>query len=195
MRHFAGFHSSLDFRTAIPKPFLAFYPAIIQQSELEESINFLGHEQSKTIIGPPLHTEPLAPRVNYDTTSPFDLSTFGPTVMAPIGDIVLARSGDKGANVNVGLFVHTDEEWEWLRSFMTREQLRSMMGEDWKEWYFIERCEMVRIKAVHFVVYGPLGRGVSSSKILDALGKGFGEFVRDVHVPVPLRFLQRVEGG
>lgn len=38
--------------------------------------------------------------------------------------------------------------------------------------YFVERCELPEIKAVHFVIYGPLGRGVSSSKLLDALGKG-----------------------
>ncbi len=31
--------------------------------------------------------------------------------------------------------------------------------------------------------------GVSSSKILDALGKGFAEFIRDVHVAIPKKFL------
>lgn len=132
--------------------------------------------------------------------------------MRPLGDIALGRSGDKGANVNCGLYVPaaedpTGEKWDWLRAFMTKAQMRKMMGSDWNDRYWIERCEMPGIRAVHMVVYGPLGRGklgsgalrgdvltqeqlgVSSSKLLDALGKGFAEFIRDVHVPIPKRFL------
>ena len=111
--------------------------------------------------------------------------------MAPLGDVVLARSGDKGANVNFGVYVHSDDEWDWLRSFMTRAKMQELMGETWEDWFFIERCEMPKIKAVHFVIYGPLGRGISSSKILDGLGKGFADFIRDVHVPIPKKFLEK----
>ncbi|KAK0250279.1 hypothetical protein LTS09_014560 [Friedmanniomyces endolithicus] len=198
MQHFAGFHLTRDLRTATPRPFLGFYPAIISQSELEESINILpqGSSESslKHVVGPPKHTEALQPREDYEPTHAVDLATFGETVMAPLGDIALGRSGDKGANVNCGLFVParedpTGEKWDWLRSFMTKAQMREMIGGDWKEWYHLERCEMAEMRAVHFVVYGPLGRGVSSSKILDALGKGFAEFIRDVHVPIPKKFL------
>lgn len=172
---------------------MAFYPAIVSQSELEESVSIIDSEAGtarKIVVGPPKETEQLQDRENYEPSHPIDLSSFGETVTAPLGDIALARSGDKGANVNCGIFAHTDEEWEWLRSFMTGAQMRKMMGSDWQDWYFIERCEMPGIKAVHFVIYGPLGRGVSSSKILDALGKGFAEFIRDVHVPIPKRFLE-----
>lgn len=52
---------------------------------------------------------------------------------------------------------------------------------------------MPNIKAVHFVVCGPLGRGVTSSKTFDALGKGFAESIRAVHVPMPKKFLQGEE--
>jgi hypothetical protein len=64
------------------------------------------------------------------------------------------------------------------------------MGKDWKDSYFIERVELPKIFAVHFVIYGPLGRGVSSSKLLDSLGKGFAEYIRAVHVPIPTNLLQ-----
>ncbi|EMC92116.1 hypothetical protein BAUCODRAFT_276576 [Baudoinia panamericana UAMH 10762] len=192
MQHFAGFHSSLDYRTAAPRPFLGFYPAVIDQSGLEESINLIDQTSGKVrkiVVGPPKKTEPIQDREDYEPTDPVDLRTFGETIMAPLGDIALGRSGDKGANVNCGLYVHSDEEWDWLRSLMTKAQMRKMMGSDWQEWYHLERCEFPDIKAVHFVVYGPLGRGVSSSKILDALGKGFCEWIRAVHVPIPKRFL------
>ncbi|PPJ54771.1 hypothetical protein CBER1_04059 [Cercospora berteroae] len=196
MQHFAGFHSSLDMRTVVPKEYIAFYPGIIEQSELEEGVSIIdkaSQQISRHTVGPPKTTEALAPREDYDPTSPVDLASFGETILAPIGDIALGRSGDKGANVNIGLYVQTDEEWNWLRSLLTKAKLREMMGTDWKDWYYIERVEMPDIKAVHFVVYGPLGRGVTSSKILDALGKGFAEFIRAVHVPIPKRFLQARE--
>jgi hypothetical protein len=117
------------------------------------------------------------------------LSDFGPTALRPLGDLVLGRSGDKGANVNIGLFVHSAEQWDWLRAFMTRDRLQQLIGDDWQDWFYIERVEFPKIFAVHFVVYGLLGRGVSSSARLDSLGKGFAEYIRAVHVPLPERFL------
>ena len=114
MQHFAGFHSSLDFRTAIPKPYIAFYPGIIEQAVLNEGVSIIEKDSSnisRHAVGPPGKTEALAPREDYEPTSAVDLSSFGETVMAPIGDIALGRSGDKGANVNIGLFVQTDQEW------------------------------------------------------------------------------------
>lgn len=80
--------------------------------------------------------------------------------MRPLGDIALGRSGDKGANVNIGLYVHTAVQWDWLRSFLTRNKMKELMGKDWQDSFFIERVEMPEIFAVHFVIYGPLGRGV-----------------------------------
>lgn len=197
MQHFSGMHLSGDYRTALPKPFLGFYPAVISQDELEESINIIDRKDSsvvrRSVVGPPKKTEAIGKRENYETVNAADLPSFGETVMAPLGDVAFARSGDKGANVNFGVYVHTDEEWEWLRSFMTRAKLQELMGGTWEDWFFIERSELPDIRAVHFVVYGPLGRGVSSSKILDSLGKGFADFIRDKAVPVPKRFLGKWE--
>ena len=41
----------------------------------------------------------------------------------PLGNIVIGRSGDKGPNVNMGLFTDRPEIWEWLRSFLTLERM------------------------------------------------------------------------
>lgn len=69
--------------------------------------------------------------------------------------------------------------------------MKELMADEWKETYKIERCELPGIFAVHFVIYGILGRGVSSSSRLDALGKGFAEFIRARWVDIPRRFLER----
>ncbi|KAI1274235.1 DUF1446 domain-containing protein [Xylaria sp. FL0933] len=193
MAHFAGFHCSLDMRTAFPKPFLGYYPAIIPQLELEEAVNILDADSMnpplRITVGAPKLTDDVLPRQSYDTKDPVALTEFGPTKSCPLGNIALGRSGDKGGNVNLGLFVQNPEQWEWFRSYMTRDRISVLMGKDWRDWYTVERVEMPEIYAVHYVVYGVLGRGVSSSRLLDGLGKGFGEFIRAVHIPIPVRFL------
>nr|UWK20055.1 duf1446 domain containing protein [Trichoderma albolutescens] len=194
MSHFPGMHFSLDTRLLVPKPFLGYYPAIVSQNEIEETVTIIGEdsaqERLRSTIYPPQNTEPLIPRENYETENPVSLEIFGPAVNVPLGDLVLARSGDKGGNVNIGLFVQTAKQWEWFRSFMTKDRLRLLMGRDWKDCYFLERVEFANIYAVHFVVYGSLGRGVTSSSLLDNLGKGFAEFIRAVHVDIPQTLLE-----
>ncbi|KHN95203.1 DUF1446 domain-containing protein [Metarhizium album ARSEF 1941] len=194
MSHFPGAHCSWDLRTLAPKPFLGYCPVLVDQGEICESAVILTDRdepgrRDAIPVGPPRITEPLLPRLNYETDSPVALDSFGPKTMRPLGDVVLGRSGDKGGNVNLGLFVQTKDQFDWLRSFMTRDKLKELMRKDWRDWYAVERVEFPDIYAVHFVVYGALGRGVSSSKLLDNLGKGFGEFIRAGWVPIPTRFL------
>ncbi|KAI1125252.1 DUF1446-domain-containing protein [Nemania abortiva] len=199
MQHFPGMNCTLDTRLmAIPIPFLGYFPALVAQDQIQESVSIIGQDgqvEDHVVVGPPCITEELAPRENYDPISPRALSSFGSSRTIPFGDIILARSGDKGANVNIGFTPRkaydNAEVWEWLRNFLTKAKLREMMGDDWQDWFHVERVEFPKIRAVHFVVYGALGRGVSSSARLDSLGKGFAEWLRAVHVPVPIKFLER----
>ncbi|KMU91033.1 hypothetical protein CIHG_08969 [Coccidioides immitis H538.4] len=173
MQHFSGFHLSLDMRTAIPRPYLAFYPALYPQQALNETVTFLnpsGADDFSIAAGHPSRYEPLEARCNYETDGPCDLCSFGPMKTVRLGDIALGRSGDKGANINIGLFVRSVASWDWFRTFMTRERIRELMGQD-DRGYFIERVEFPNLLAVHFVIYGIRGREVSSSTKLDCLAK------------------------
>ncbi|KAJ3564707.1 hypothetical protein NPX13_g7753 [Xylaria arbuscula] len=106
MQHFPGLNCTLDTRLmSAPIPFSGYFPALVSQDKIQEGVNILGRGgevEDRLIVGPPRITENLAPRENYDPVSPRALSSFGPSRSMPFGDIVLARSGDKGANVNVG---------------------------------------------------------------------------------------------
>jgi hypothetical protein len=199
MQHFSGFHLSLDMRTAVPRSYLAFYPAITPQDGLDERITILGADGGDALTeeaGHPSRYQAFSAgnRDNYETASPVALAAFGPSTRVRLGDVVLARSGDKGANINIGLFPRdpSEKHYQWLQSFMTRQRMIELMGEDWSEDFFVERMEFKEIHAVHFVIYGPLGRGVSSCRLLDALGKGFADYIRDKVVDVPVGLL---EGG
>ncbi|KPI40376.1 uncharacterized protein AB675_7778 [Cyphellophora attinorum] len=196
MQHFSGFHLSLDTRTAIPRPYLAFYPGLIPQEQLEEKAGIFT-EGGKPLMfdaGHPSTFQKVEPRESYETAQPQDLASFGPTKKARLGDVVLARSGDKGANINCGLFVRKAEHYPWLQNFLTVQRLKDLMGEDWRAEYFVERMEFQKLHAVHFVIYGPLGRGVSSCRLLDALGKGFADYIRDKVVEIPESFLADMPG-
>ncbi|WP_369027850.1 acyclic terpene utilization AtuA family protein, partial [Nocardia farcinica] len=41
------------------------------------------------------------------------------TRRAPLGTIALARSGDKGGDANIGVWVRTEEQWRWLAHTLT----------------------------------------------------------------------------
>ncbi|KAJ9144578.1 hypothetical protein NKR23_g5828 [Pleurostoma richardsiae] len=191
LKHFSGFHSSLDVRTATPRPYLAYYPALWRQSDLEERFHFVSADGTTDSFDTtrPSKFEGLGERESYDTEQPVNMK--GELRKARLGDIALGRSGDKGANLNFGLFVHTQAEWEWLRSYMSRAKVQELLGDDWLSGFSIERVEFPKIFAVHFVVYGILGRGVSSSKRLDGFGKGFCDYFREKVVEVPVSILKK----
>ncbi|OOQ89766.1 DUF1446 domain-containing protein [Penicillium brasilianum] len=191
LKHFSGFHASLDTRAAVPKPFLAYYPALVKQDDIMEKIHVLSKDNTTNIrsydIGRPSRYQSLGIRDSYDPQ--FQSLNLGPTTAIRLGDVALARSGDKGSNLNFGLFVPNPAHWEWLQSYMTTSRIRSLLGTDWRDTFFIERVEFPRIHAVHFVVYGILGRGVSSSSRLDGFGKGFADYFRDKVIEFPVGLL------
>ena len=50
-------------------------------------------------------------------------------VVAALGEIVHARSGDKGGDANLGVWVRDFQAWEWLRSTLTVDELRRLLPE------------------------------------------------------------------
>lgn len=76
------------------------------------------------------HEYKVGARRNYEAADTALLEHFGETVDRPLGDIALGRSGDKGANINIGLYVQTDAQWKWFCSFITSARMQELMGND-----------------------------------------------------------------
>ncbi len=111
------------------------YPALFPQDSLKEAITFCdvktGAAGKKRDVSHPPKYEALERRQNVETTvNRKGLSDFGATKALRLGDLVLARSGDKGSNLNVGFFVKSAPQWEWLRSFLSSKNMIELMGED-----------------------------------------------------------------
>lgn len=118
-------------------------------------------------------------------TSPIAASV--PTVRVPLGRVVGARSGDKGGNANVGVWVRSDEQYPWLEAFLTVDRLRELLPETAD--LPITRTVLPRLRAVNFVVERLLGQGVAYAARFDPQAKALGEWLRARHVDVPERFL------
>jgi hypothetical protein len=129
---------------------------------------------------------------SYETKDPVSLDSFGETVKIPLGRIVLGRSGDKCSDANVGLFVRHDDEWDWLRSFLTIEKIKELLGpEEAAKPTHIDRFEMKNIRAVHFLLHDHLDRGYDACSTYDTLGKNVCEFLRMRIVDIPKKFADR----
>jgi hypothetical protein len=112
---------------------------------------------------------------------------FGPVRRVPLGKIAGARSGDKGGNANVGVWVGSDAEFAWLNDYLTAERLAALVPS--LAGYPVQRFELPSLRALNFVVTGLLGRGVAASTRLDPQAKALGEEVRGALATVPARFL------
>ncbi|MET9965908.1 acyclic terpene utilization AtuA family protein [Streptomyces sp. NPDC006356] len=107
----------------------------------------------------------------------------GPTRRAPLGLIAGARSGDKGGNANVGVWVRTDDAWCWLAHELTVERFRQLIPESRE--LKVTRHVLPDLRALNFVVEGILGEGVAAQHRFDPQAKALGEWLRSRHLDIP----------
>lgn len=115
---------------------------------------------------------------------------FGETRRAPLGFVAGARSGDKGGNANVGVWVRTDEQWRWLAHTLTVEKLRELLPETAD--LAVTRHVLPNLRAVNFVIEGILGKGVAHQARFDPQAKGIGEWLRSRHIDMPVEMIQAI---
>ncbi len=115
-----------------------------------------------------------------------------PVRRVPLGLVAGARSGDKGGNANVGVWVRSEEEFSWLDRYLTAERLAELVPA--VAGLPVQRHRLPNLRALNFVIAGLLGRGVAASTRLDPQAKALGEEVRAAIADVPARFLAPVHG-
>jgi hypothetical protein len=107
----------------------------------------------------------------------------------PLGTFVHARSGDKGGDANLGLWVAHDGSTSydarvaWLLATVTPDFLRELLPETRE--LDVEVHALPNLGGVNVVVHGLLGRGVAASTRFDPQAKGLGEWARSRHVEIP----------
>jgi hypothetical protein len=107
----------------------------------------------------------------------------GPTRRMPLGAVAGARSGDKGGDANLGVWVRDPAAYPWLAHELTVDRIRELLPE--ARDLDIERHPLPNLGAVNFVLHGLLGQGVASSTRFDPQAKSLGEWLRSRHVDIP----------
>ena len=107
----------------------------------------------------------------------------GATRRAPLGRVAGARSGDKGGDANLGVWVEDDRGWPWLARFLTLERVRALLPETAE--LELERHVLPNLRAVNVIVRGLLGEGVAYHARFDPQAKALGELLRARFVDVP----------
>jgi hypothetical protein len=133
-------------------------------------------------IDPPTGFRPLEPLAGEAPATP----PTRPTRRLPLGTIAGARSGDKGGNANVGVWVRGDDAYGWLAGLLTERKVRELLPEAAK--CPITIAYLPRLRAVNIVIEGLLGEGVAYNARFDPQAKGLGEWLRSrlVDIPIPL---------
>jgi hypothetical protein len=95
-------------------------------------------------------------------------------------DVCYARSGDKGATVNIGLICYDSADYGWIRKHVTAETVLKHLGPSVKG--PAERYELPKLGALNFLVHNALDGGVTCAQIVDGHGKGFSAVLLELEV-------------
>ena len=102
--------------------------------------------------------------------------------------IAIARSGDKGADSNVGVMAKSPELFEFLRKQLTSERVKKhfsqiAMGK-------VDRYELPNLRALNFILHDSLGGGGTETQKTDAQGKVHGLAMLHMELDVPVQLLK-----
>ena len=160
------------------RAFGVYEPANVPANAVPQEVTILGGETRRIdSVIPHVETD-VVPLPGPDATAPE-----GPTRAVAIGRLVGARSGDKGGNANLGVFVRDDAAWAWLDAFLTTDRLRALLPETAD--FEIDRHRFPNLRALNFVVHGLLEEGVAAATRQDGQAKSLGEWLRARVVDVP----------
>jgi len=176
---YPGFHLS-----ALPgdaSPYGVFSHRFVDQDAVEHAAVLA--DGTRVVVDAPKRTEPPTEVAGPGLPEPLPA---GPSARVPLGRVVGARSGDKGGDANLGLWVRADggeAAWRWLAHLATPERLRALLPEAADLPMTVHL--LPNLRAVNVVIEGLLGEGVAASTRFDPQAKALGEWVRARHVDVP----------
>lgn len=161
-------------------------PAYVPQDQVPHTVH---HADGTTEeIPPPEPVSVLEPGVPAELAS----SMFDETVHRPLGLIAYARSGDKGGDANVGVWIPADHPQrdaatDWLIGLLDDATVRTLLPEAAE--LDIDIYPLPNLGGLNIVLHGLLGEGVASSTRFDPQAKAVGEWLRARVVDIPNEFV------
>ncbi len=166
-------------------PFIRYWPTLIDSKYVTEKIHF----SDEVYAVHPTSNEILKREKPRDTKEIIiEKKTYEAFERIPLGNIIGARSGDKGGCANLGVWTKTDEIYSFIYHYLTVDQLKILLPDLID--YDIERYEFSNIKSLNFYIKDILEDGASSNTKVDALAKSLGEYLRAKYVNIPKNFIK-----
>lgn len=114
-------------------------------------------------------------------------------VGAALGSVAYARSGDKGGDANVGVWIpadasHREAKIAWLIDLLTPARVKELLPEAAE--LGVEVYALPNLGGLNILIRGILGQGVAANSRLDPQAKAIGEWLRARHVEIPVQFLE-----
>jgi hypothetical protein len=177
-------------------PYGVYRPAYVPQDMVPHVV--VTADGTRTDIAPPTTVTPIldATRSRAEEVPVAKGEWLGETVRAPLGRLAYARSGDKGGDANVGVWIpadhpERDDAYDWLVGFLDEATVRELLPE--AATLDLEIHPLANLRAVNIVIHGLLGEGVASSTRLDPQAKGLGEWLRARDCAIPTTLLPASE--
>jgi hypothetical protein len=168
-----------------PTPYGIYRPEYVDRSAVTHTV--VHHDGSREVIADPTEFSEADPDSGR-RPSPYPAPQDVVNRRMPLGTFVHARSGDKGGDANLGLWVANDGSRKyparvtWLTKLITPKKVRELVPE--ARDLEVEVYVLPNLGGVNVLVRGLLGAGVAASTRFDPQAKGLGEWVRSrtVHI-------------
>jgi hypothetical protein len=168
-----------------PTPYGIYRPEYVDRSVVTHTV--VHHDGSREVIADPTEFAELDPAAGR-RPSPYPAPQDSVNRRMPLGTFVHARSGDKGGDANLGLWVAHDGSHKysarvtWLSKMITPKKIRELVPE--ARDLDVEVFVLPNLGGVNVLIRGLLGAGVAASTRFDPQAKGLGEWLRSrtVHI-------------
>jgi hypothetical protein len=174
-----------------PSPYGIYRPEYVDRGRVEHVVVHADGTR-ETIPDPPEYVEQVAPdELDPDLgrrPSPYPGKPDSITRRVPLGTFVHARSGDKGGDANLGLWIaddgseRYDDRVRWLTKLMSHKKVHELVPE--ARDLDVDVYLLPNLGAVNVIIRGLLGEGVAASTRFDPQAKGLGEWIRGRRVHI-----------
>jgi len=182
---YPGFHVTAP--PGRPSPFGLYRAAYVGRDRVTETVHL-----------PDGSVEEIVPPGGFETVAaqppqpPVEEAGHGrlETTRRPLGELAYARSGDKGGDANLGLWIpqgRTDAAVDWLLETVTPDWVRALLPE--AAGLAVDVVRLPNLRGVNVVIHGLLGDGVAASTRFDPQAKALGEWARSRLVDLPEELL------
>jgi hypothetical protein len=168
-----------------PTPYGVYRPEYVDRSQVQHTV--VHADGRREVVADPTEFSVADPDEGR-RPSPYPAPADSLNRRAALGTFVHARSGDKGGDANIGLWVANDgdprraERITWLTKLISARKIRELIPEAAE--LDVDVYVLPDLGGVNVIVRGLLGRGVAASSRFDPQAKGLGEWLRSrvVHV-------------